>query len=111
MIDGFYKHSFIGAKVIPTLRDQYKNIDIRAIYAKNKDNPQWRCVFLKVYFTKDGKEAIEAIHRDKHGLLSTNDSNLEFQSECKHITAAESLLKEINNMNITINGIKATLHP
>jgi len=97
--------------LIPTLQGQYKNIDIRAIFVKNKDNSRWYCAFLKVYFTRDNKATIENIHQEKQSLISIKDHNLKFVSECVDITEAMKVLKEINSMKITINGATATLHP
>lgn len=108
--DDWYGHSFVGSKVIPTLQGQYKNINIRAIIVKGKDNPQWYCALLKVYFTKDEKTTIEEIHQKKHRLTSIKDDNLKFVAECTDISEAERVLRELNKMKITINTRTTALH-
>jgi hypothetical protein len=64
----YYNQSSLASKIIPTLSGQYKNIDIRAIYVRNQANPKWHCAFLKVYFTKDSKDLIQDIHKQKNKL-------------------------------------------
>jgi hypothetical protein len=107
----YYSETFLASKVIPTLFGQYNNIDIRGIYVRNQQNLQWRCAFLKIYFTKDSRAAIENIYKQKRNLVSVKEDNLKFVSECVDITQAFRLLKEVNNMKVTIDGLTAELHP
>jgi len=58
----YHKGTFLASKVIPTLCGQYNSIDVRGIYVRNQQNSQWHCAFLKAYFTKDSKNAIESIY-------------------------------------------------
>lgn len=43
--------------------------------------------------------------------MSVNESDLKFVSECVNIADALNLLKNINDMKVTIDGITARLHP
>jgi len=106
-----HRGTFLASKVIPTLRGQYNSIDIRGICARNQQNPEWHCVFLKVYFTKDSKDAIESIHKQKSKLISVKEDNLKFVSEGADITQATRLLEQVNDMKVQIDGLSAELHP
>lgn len=109
--DGWYGHSFLGSKVIPALKGQYKNIDIRAIIVKGKDNLQWYCAFLKVYFTNADKTKIEQIHQGKHRLMLIKDDNLKFVAECTDISEAKRVLTKLHEMKITINTTTTAFYP
>jgi hypothetical protein len=71
----YHSRTFLASKVIPTLCGQYNNIDIRGIYVRNQQNPKWHCAFLKVYFTKDSKDTIEHIYKQKRELVAVVRSN------------------------------------
>ena len=70
----YYSTTFLASKILPILCDQYSNIDIRGIYVKNQQNPQWHRVFLRIYFTKDSRDVIENIYEQKKKLVSVNES-------------------------------------
>lgn len=45
-------------------------IDIRAAIAKEKEMPEWICIFLKIRVTDDSKSEVEAIYRSKRSKLA-----------------------------------------
>ena len=106
-----YHQSALGSKIIPVFQGQYNSIDIRGIFVRKNIQDKWRCVFLKMFFTKQSINEIEEIHSKKKNLIETKNDNLIFLAECKNIYDSQKLLEEISDIHITIEGIKGTLHP
>lgn len=100
----------LGSKILPALISQYKNIDIRGIFARTKGQ-NWYCVFLKIYLTKESKVTINDIHKNKHDLISTKDDNIRFLSDCLEVIEIYAILAEMSHKRITIQGESAGLHP
>ena len=106
-----YHQSTIGSKIISAFQGQYNNIDIRGIFVKRDKQKTWRCIFLKILFTKQSVKEIEEMHNQIKNLIETKDDNLDFLVECKNINETQKIFEEISDKHIIINGIKGTLDP
>jgi len=99
----------MGTRILPILKKMYKNIDIRAILVKSKDN-KWNSAFLKIFFTKESKTNVQYIHKSKESFRTIlKDPNLMVVSEYKDIAETQAMFDEIKEGRITINENTVTL--
>jgi hypothetical protein len=101
--------SHLLTKGLPILDKMYKDIDLRAVLVKSRQD-EWHSAFLKIYFTKDSKDNVQNAHRNKESFKTiTEDANLRLISECKDINEMHTILYEIEQGQIIINGIPIKL--
>lgn len=96
--------------LIPVLRDTYRSIDIRAVLAKSKAESIWYSVVLKVLLTKDSRTELKQTQETKQSKLGTiKREKFRVVFENKDVQQLESVLSEIKNGCLTLNGDRTKL--
>lgn len=95
-------------ETIGSLKETYKGIDCRAIIAK-KDN-ELKCIFLKIRLTRQTREEVEAIYKEKVRCLGeVNSDKFLIVMEYCELSELDRILQEIGNKVITIAGVQYNL--
>jgi hypothetical protein len=97
------QHTPTLGETISVLERTYKTIDIRAFIAKEEENGEWLCIFLKIRLTDEDKKHVESIHKKRNTDLAIEEKG------SRMLTQFESTIEEIRNGRITIQGINSQL--
>lgn len=95
-------------QVYRILKNQFKSIDMRGIFAYSHNERIWRCAFLKLYFTKLDTTQINKIHEniiEKYKIKDQVDFRIFF--EARKIEEEDSILKDIQNSHVKMSNIDA----
>ena len=93
-------------EIFPVLKNQFKSIDMRGIFALSHDEGFWRIAFLKLYFTKLDTPELKRIHKNictKYKIEDREDFRIIF--EAKKIDEVETIFKEITNMQVRMSNL------
>jgi predicted nucleotide-binding protein len=99
-------------EILPIVKGTFKTFDLRAIIAKSKDSPNndWVCVFLKIRLTKDDRETVQSIHKNKMDNLGAIDQDyFKVIYDVKNIDEFDAFLGEIEKGYATIDTRKVNL--
>lgn len=94
-------------ELIPLLRDTYDAIDLRAILLENKK--EWECIFFLLRITIQDKEKLESLYEKSRSLISRQRSDVQFVYESRHVSEIDSLLRQINNGNVSVGTYNARI--
>ena len=95
-------------QIFPVLKNQFKSIDMRGIFAFSRDEGFWRIAFLKLYFTKLETSELKRIHNkiiDIYKIVNHTDFGIFF--EARKIEDADCILKDIQNLHVKMSNLDA----
>jgi hypothetical protein len=100
------------SEAINNLINLYRFIDIRSIVCRKDLKSEWLCVFSKIRLTDDDNEEIKRLHTghlQNLGVEENKQRRFRFLYECRDIQDVNSVINEIFNNQLTVNGITSRL--
>ena len=100
------------SEAISNLINLYRFIDIRSIVCRQDLKSEWLCVFSKIRLTDDDNEEIKRLHNghlQNLGVEENKQTRFRFLYECRDIQDVNSIIDEIFNNQLTVNGITSRL--
>lgn len=96
------------SEVLPILKNTYKSIDIRAMFGLR--GSQWIIVFVRIRLSQDELTQVADQHRQKiEDLGPVDHAKFKIKMEARPIEDLQSVLDELENGIMTIDGFKGQL--
>ena len=95
-------------QIYSVLKNQFKSIDMRGIFAYSHDEDLWKCAFLKLYFSKLETSKLKEFN-NKIGKKYKKIDKIDFKVilEEREIEEVDLILKNIQNLHVQMSDLDA----